>query len=154
MQIFDYLCGHLRKMSQTIVHTGTVERVENGRAYVRILQASACSSCQAAKLCRSSESKEKVIDIPLSSRQTVSAGQSVQIEGTTSQGLKAVWWAYTLPLILVVVSLFLFVYLTDSETFSAVLSLIVLAFYFAVLYFLRDKFSQILSFKITNITNV
>ena len=141
-------------MGQTIIHSGTVERVENGKAYVRILQASACSSCQAAKLCRSSESKEKIIDVPLATSQKVSIGQPVQIEGTTSQGLKAVWWAYTLPLILLLVSLFSFVKLTGSEAVAAFSSLFVLVVYFFVLYVLRDKLSRILSFKITNITNV
>ena len=141
-------------MGQTIIHSGTVERVENGKAYVRILQASACSSCQAAKLCRSSESKEKIIDVPLTSSQEVAVGQTVQIEGTTSQGLKAVWWAYTLPLILLLVSLFSFVKLTGSEAVAALSSLSVLVAYFFALYLLRDKLSQILSFKISNITNV
>ena len=80
-------------MGQTIIHSGTVERVENGKAYVRILQASACSSCQAAKLCR-------------------------------------------------------------SEAVAALSSRSVLVAYFFALYLLRDKLSQILSFKISNITNV
>ena len=141
-------------MGQTITHLGKIERIENGRAYVHILQASACSSCQAARLCRSSESKEKIIDVPLDSRQEVFAGQSVQIEGTTSQELKAVWWAYALPLILLLVSLFLFVELTGSEGLAAVFSLVILIVYFFALYLFRDKISQILSFKITNITNV
>ena len=146
--------GTKGQMSQTIAHSGTIERTENGKAYVRILQASACSSCQAAKLCRSSESKEKIIEVPLTPAQAVSVGQTVQIEGSSSQGLKAVWWAYTMPLILVVGSLFLFVRLTGSEAQAALISLLVLAAYFFVLYLMRDKFSQILSFKITNITNV
>ncbi len=141
-------------MGQTIIHSGTVERVENGRAFVRILQATACSSCQVAKLCQSSESKEKIIDVPLTSSKEVSVGQPVLIEGTTSQGLKAVWWAYTLPLILLLVSLFSFVKVTGSEAVAAVSSLLVLVAYFFALFLLRDKLSQILSFKIKNSTNV
>ena len=141
-------------MSQKIFHTGTVERVEGRKVTVRILQASACSSCQAAKLCRSSESKEKLVDIWLQPGQQFFVGQSVEIEGTTSQSLKAVLWAYALPLLLLVIALFFFSSILTDDVLVAVLSLAVLVPYFGGLYLCRNKISKILSFKITNSTNV
>ena len=50
---------------KTIKHEGIVENIGADHCTVRILQASACSSCSARQLCRSSENKEKVIDANL-----------------------------------------------------------------------------------------
>ena len=48
---------------KTIKHEGIIEKIGANHCTVRILQASACSSCSARQLCRSSESKEKLIDV-------------------------------------------------------------------------------------------
>ncbi len=141
-------------MSQTIEHTGVVERVEGRKATVRILQASACSACQAAKLCRSSESREKLVDVWLQPSQHFAAGQSVEIVGTTSQSLWAVLWAYALPLLILLVALFGFSSVLQNEGLAALLSLLLLLPYFFMLYVFRDRISRKLSFKIKNSTNV
>jgi len=135
-------------MNQIIEHRGTIERIEDDYVLVRILQASACSSCQAAKLCRSSESKEKLIEVPKPVGVKLEEGQSVDIIGSTAQGLKAVWWAYTFPLILLVLALFLCIYLTGHEGLGALMALAVLAVYFFLLYLFRKKLNKVLTFKL------
>ena len=50
-------------MGQYITHQGRVESINEKHIKVRITQTSACASCEAKKLCNSSESKEKLIDI-------------------------------------------------------------------------------------------
>ena len=48
--------------AETIRHEGIIESLGAEGCTVRILQASACSSCSARQLCRSSESKEKLVE--------------------------------------------------------------------------------------------
>ena len=47
-------------MSKTIEHTGVIESINGNQIRVKIVQSSACSSCQVKSMCSSSESKEKL----------------------------------------------------------------------------------------------
>ncbi len=131
-----------------IRHTGIVERVVGDVVSVRILQASACSTCSAAQLCKSSESKEKVIDIHTPNARQYSQGQTVTIAGSTTQGLKATFWAYVLPLFLLVAVLFLVRQFAASESLAALAALLVLALYYAGLYLMRSRLERQFTFRI------
>ena len=61
-------------MAQTITHRGTVKSVDGKHISVEIAQASACSACVAKKLCNSSESKDKLVDVVSLGGMTVKAG--------------------------------------------------------------------------------
>ena len=50
---------------ETITHSGIVESVGKSHCTVRILQASACSSCSARQLCRSSDATALAYVAPL-----------------------------------------------------------------------------------------
>ena len=94
------------------------------------------------------------MDIWLLPSQQFCIGQSVEIEGTTSQSLWAVLWAYALPLMLLLVALLGFSFVLQNDGLSALLSVLVLVPYFFMLYAFRDRISRKLSFKIKNSTNV
>ena len=89
---------------KTIKHEGIVENIGADHCTVRILQASACSSCSARQLCRSSESKEKVIEVK-GNYSTLNVGDTVTLVGSVRQGLRASLLAYVVPLILMLASL-------------------------------------------------
>lgn len=131
---------------KTIKHEGIVEEIGAGYCTVRILQASACSSCSARQLCRSSESKEKVIDIK-GNYTTLNVGDTVTLVGTVRQGLRASLLAYVVPLILMLTSLFAGAHL-GGEAFGALSALMVLAAYYALLYLLRNKIGKHFYFEI------
>ena len=139
-------------MKEVIQHLGIVESVCSGHVVVRVMQASACGSCAAAELCRSSESKEKLIDV-YGSYPELQVGQRVMVEGATSQGLKAVTLAYIIPLVLMILTLFLFMYLTSNDALAALVSLLAVAIYYFVLHLMKCKLSGKFSFKITNLKN-
>ena len=86
----------IRDVTEIIHHKGVVERIDGDKCYVRILQHSACADCAAHKLCNSSESKEKIIEV-LQERCELQAGDAVIVEGTVTQGLRAVYICYLLP---------------------------------------------------------
>lgn len=139
-------------MTEKIEHKGTVETIDGCHVVVRVLQASACSSCAAAQLCRSSETKEKLIDIYSNQARDMNVGDIVSVSGNTGQSLYAVFFAYIGPLFLIVVTIAVVNYFTGNDGISALVALAVLFPYFTVLYFLRDRFSKKLSFNITKIT--
>ena len=48
-------------MSESINHTGFVEKIDGDTVFVRITQQSACSGCHAQSMCSASEKKDKII---------------------------------------------------------------------------------------------
>ena len=129
-----------------IKHEGIVEKIGANHCTVRILQASACSSCSARQLCRSSESKEKLIDVK-GNYTTLNVGDTVTLVGSVRQGLRASLLAYVVPLILMLTSLFAGAHL-GGEAIGALSALVVLAAYYALLYLLRNKIGKHFYFKI------
>lgn len=138
-------------MAQIIQHRGTVKSIEGSRVDVQIIQQSACSSCVAKNMCNSSESKEKVIEVYCDDASQYNVGDEVMLHGTLEMSMKAVWMAYGLPLVLVVLSLIILIPTLGSERLGALTSLLVLAVYYLLLYLRRDKLTKQFMFKIKNL---
>lgn len=132
--------------NETIRHEGIVEQIGAESCQVRILQASACSSCSARQLCRSSESKEKVIEVK-GHYPTLQVGDRVMLAGSIRQGLRASVLAYIIPLIIMLIVLFL-VTRHYGEKLGALAALLALALYYGVLFLLKGKLAGQFSFKI------
>ena len=92
-------------MKSRIEHSGIVESVSDEKVRVRILQASACSACEAKALCHSSESKEKIIECKANGT-SYNVGEEVMVYGSMAMGRNAVMLAFVVPLIIIVVWLF------------------------------------------------
>ena len=133
---------------EIIRHEGIVERIGTESCQVRILQASACSSCSARQLCRSSESKEKLIEVR-GHYPTLHVGDGVTLVGSVRQGLRASLLAYVVPLILMLAALFIGVHL-GGEGIGALAALLVLALYYGALYLMRDRLGKEFAFEIVN----
>lgn len=130
-------------MSDIIQHLGTVESIDGSHIRVRIVQTSACASCVAHKYCNSSESKEKMIDVYTKESDRYVVGQSVNVYGTTSMGMRAVLWAFGVPFVVLVAVLYASIMLTDgNEPLSALWTLGSLAVYYLILYMCRDKMTK------------
>ena len=96
-----YFC----KMKNRIEHSGRVESIDGEWVNVKIVQSSACSSCEARKLCQSAESKEKTVACR-SYGVEYHVGDEVMVYGAISMGRDAVIIAFIVPLVLMVVWLF------------------------------------------------
>ena len=131
---------------ETIRHEGIVESIGAKSCLVRILQASACSSCSARQLCRSSESKEKVIEVK-GHYPTLQVGDNVTLIGSVRQGLRASVLAYVIPLIIMLVALLVGTRL-GGDGIGALAALLFLAIYYGILFLFRDKLDKHFSFKI------
>lgn len=130
----------IREITAIIHHRGVVEKIDGPKCYVRILQHSACSGCAAHKLCNSSESKEKIVEA-LNVDNEIRVGDTVDVEGTVSQGLRAVYLCYLIPLVLMILFLFLG-YHIGGELTGIVFSLFILTVYYFVLYLCRNKIGK------------
>lgn len=133
-------------MSNKIKHAGVVDGVEAECVRVRILQSSACSACKVAAHCNASETKEKIIDVMDADASHYQKGDQVMVVADTAVGFRASLYGYLLPLILMVVTLVGVLAATHSEGLAAVSALGILMPYYVLLFLMRNKLRNRLSF--------
>lgn len=133
-------------MSNKIKHAGVVDGVEGECVRVRILQSSACSACKVAAHCNASETKEKIIDVMDADASHNQKGDQVMVVADTAVGFRASLYGYLLPLILMVVTLVGVLAATHSEGLAAVSALGILIPYYVLLFLMRNKLRNRLSF--------
>ena len=113
--------------------------VADGKVAVKIEVKSACSACHAKSMCSVSELSEKVIEaFPAES---VSVGDSVVVEMEEKFGLKAVFYVFFIPFVLMASTLFVSANFV-SEALAALFSLLVLAPYALLLMLLKPYFAK------------
>lgn len=128
-------------MSESIEHRGIVESIEGNTVSVRIIQLSACTSCQVHGFCGAADKKEKIIKV-IDKSGFYKVGDEVQLCGQTSLGRKAVFYAFIIPLILIIATIASMTAFGFAETTSAFAGLIILAIYYLVLYLLRNSLDK------------
>lgn len=133
---------------------GIVIKKQEDKLIVKIEQKSTCSSCHARGACTSLDKKDKEIEIKTKDTQNYNIGDEVVITISTKLGMKAVFIAFVLPLILLVIALFLSIKLFSlTQSLSALVSLLVVAAYYFFLYkqnlFLSKEFNFLIKEKIT-----
>ena len=135
-------------MTADIRHEGVVNSIDGQKVTVRILQASACSGCQASRICRAAESKEKLIEVDMTGAESLSVGQTVTVVAGERMGMIAVLLAFGLPLLLLIVALIAAMRVSGSEKIAAIASLAVLAPYYMVLFLCRSRIKKDFGFRI------
>ena len=135
-------------MADIIKHRGIVEKIDGSHVVVRIVQTSACSACSAKGLCNASESKEKQIDV-YEVNPAYRIGEEVVLCGSTSMGMKAVFLAFGIPVLLLLAALFVTMRITDGNALlAAIVALLAVVPYYVVLYLMKDKMNKTFSFVI------
>ena len=135
-------------MAQDIRHQGVVDSIDGQDIIVRITQSSACGGCQARNICRAAESKEKLVEVRCADAGSFDVGQTVTVAGAESLGLKAVTFAFGLPLLLLLAVLVTAVAVVGSEKVAAIAALGILVPYYVVLFLLRDRIKKDFQFRI------
>ena len=139
-------------MTNKIKHLGIVENIDGFHVKVRIIQVSACSTCSIKGHCNASDMKEKLIDAYNLQSLPLNIGERVMVCGTTSMGMKAVLLAFAVPFLVLLLSLFVVMSLTDGdELLSAMVSLCMLVPYYLFIYKVRNKLSTTFSFTVESI---
>ena len=129
-------------MAEAVSHKGTVISSEGGKVKVEIVSESACSSCRAAGLCGVSESKRKIIDVPLSGGREYKPGQEVEVCLARKAGLKAVLLSYAVPALILLILILSLSKIGLGELATGGVTVLGVAVYYLVLYFFRDRLSE------------
>lgn len=119
-----------------IEHDGIVSNISNGNVEISLKGNFHCEACNAKAACGVSESTAKIVEIQNDER-TFEMNESVVVGMQQSLGLKAVFWGYVFPFIL------LFTVLVVSSAFleewvAGLLSLFVLLPYYLLLYYNKE----------------
>ncbi|WP_372754305.1 SoxR reducing system RseC family protein [Mariniflexile sp.] len=122
------------------IHSGIVSKISDDSVFVSIKQSVHCESCRAKASCGISESNTKEVEI-LNSCESLKLNESVQLVLKKSLGLKAVFWAYVFPFILMFSTLII-ASAFFKEWVAGILSLFVLLPYYLMLYFFKNTFKS------------
>ncbi len=122
-----------------VSHSGRVVAINPQLTTVEILSASACASCHAAGLCGMGEMQEKAIQVPTDMRAGLVVGEQVEVVLKATMGLKAVWIAYVVPLVVLLVVVLALTAAGTGELVSALSGLGAVALYYLAVYLLRSR---------------
>jgi len=126
-------------MSESVSHKGKVIKMTPQLTTVSILQHGACSACHAAGLCGMADLAEKTVEVPTDPYAGYGVGDEVEVLLKASMGMKAVWLAYFIPLLIVIAVILGLVALGVGEVPAGVSGLGALALYYFLLWLFRDR---------------
>lgn len=137
-------------MARRIEHTGTVERTEAGRVFVRMEATSACGSCRAREACGMGEAREKIVEVAVPDADRYAVGDEVRVGVRRSTGGRAVALAYLGALAVLAVMLIVTLRLLHwDEGVGALVSLLGVGLYYFVLWLFRRRIEETIHFTLT-----
>ena len=136
-------------MGQQINHQGTVAEIYGNSLRVRITQRAACSECKVSAHCHIAEQKEKMVDVHhVKDIGQYHIGETVTLTFADKTGMRAVWMAFVVPFLIMVVAIFVCSMFTDSEPMMAFTGILVLIPYYIALFLLRDRLKERFAFHV------
>lgn len=126
-------------MKEEVAHKGKVVKMTPQVTTVAILQHGACSQCHAAGLCGMADLTEKTVEVPTDPYAFYGVGDEVEVLLKASMGMKAVWLAYFIPLLVLLSVVLLLSALHVGEVATGVCALVAIGLYYLLLYLFRDK---------------
>ncbi|MBG7629299.1 MAG: SoxR reducing system RseC family protein [Bacteroidetes bacterium] len=123
-----------------IKHEGIISEISENGITVSLKGNVNCEGCKAQSACGVSDSNDKEIEIS-NPTQSFQLNEPVDVVLKRELGLKAVFWAYVFPfilmfLVLIITSLFL------KEWVAGLFSLAILIPYYFMLFVLKDRFQK------------
>lgn len=126
-------------MREQVKHTGRVVSMTPQMTTVEIVSHAACAECHAASVCGMSEYVEKAIQVPTSPYAKYGVGDEVQVVLKASMGMKAVWIAYFLPLLVLLAVALGLIALGVREVWAGLAGIAAVGVYYFVIWLLRDR---------------
>jgi len=124
-----------------IKHEGLISKISDGVLTVSLKGNINCEGCKAKAVCGVSDSKDKEIEV-FKTNHSFIINESVQLVLKKNLGLKAVFFAYVIPFILLVFTLFVASNFL-KEWIAGLVSLFILIPYYLLLYFSKDSFQKV-----------
>ena len=135
-------------MEEHISHPGVVVGINDKDIEIEILSSSMCGSCGIKSACGMSEMQEKRVTVPKPEDRDFIVGQPVSITMNVSQGNKAALFAYFIPAFLLVAIIVILSNLSVKEWIAALVGIGVIAVYYLVLYFIKEKLKSEFKYEI------
>ena len=135
-----------------IEHLGTVTAVKNGIVSVKISRNPACHDCDARHGCGLMSCQDKVIEVPSPHAADFHPGETVRLGMNAGQGWLAVFYAYILPLALMLATLVVALCAGFSEISAGISAIIILIPYYFGLFLTQKRIKKQFSFHISKIT--
>ncbi len=128
-----------------VKHGGVVSKISKNVITVSLKGNINCEGCKAKAACGATESDGTEIEV-FDDKQSFSLYENVDVILEKKLGLKAVFWAYVFPFILMIVVLVISANFL-KEWLAGLISLFVLIPYYLMLYLLQDSFQK--AFKVS-----
>jgi sigma-E factor negative regulatory protein RseC len=136
--------------SKSIEHKGRIDSIDGHKINISFLALSGCASCHAKGVCTVGDMQEKSVEVLDYSNQ-YQVGEEVNVILKQSLGFRALFLGYVLPFILVLTILIVLTIITNNEAVAGISALSVLAPYYLVLFFIKDKIKKQFTFSITKL---
>ena len=137
-------------MDEAVSHKGRVIGSDKDIIRVEIVSESACASCHAAGLCGISESKKKIVEVPVRGTDVYETGQEVEVCLARKAGMKAVLFSYVIPVVILLILILSLSKIGLGELAVGAISLFGVAGYYLVLFLCRDRLAEGYEFYIRN----
>lgn len=135
--------------TNNVTHSGRVIGVFRDTVTVAVESSEACGSCASRSACSLGvQSNTRNILITTPDASSFSVGEIVTVATRTQMGLLAVLLCYAVPAVVLVTVLAAAVLCGVSEGVAALISLGSVAIYYGILWLVRDKLAQKISFTI------
>ena len=135
--------------TNNVTHSGKVIGVFRDTVTVAVESSEACGSCASRSACSLGvQSNTRNILITTPNANSFSVGEIVRVATRTQMGLMAVALCYAVPAVVLVAVLAAAVLCGVSEGVAALISLGSVAIYYGILWLVRDKLAQKISFTI------
>lgn len=132
-----------------ITHQGVIDDITANTVKVRIQTSSSCAHCSVNDQCISSSGESRIITVDSYIGSALHKGDLVTLTGEKGSGLKAVFYAYFLPFLLIVGTLIIATQYIQNEIVSGLASLGILIPYYFVLWINKKRLQQKFTYKIT-----
>ncbi len=138
----------MEKRLENIEHPGVVEDIRNKNVLVRINSRTACGDCKSKSYCGLQDVKDKIIEIETHKTGNYKIGQNVIVTLKQSLGYKAILIGYLVPLVILLFALITMLAVTGDEPLSALVAVLLMVPYYAMVYVKRHKLRRTFNFHI------
>ncbi len=136
--------------NKSVFHEGIVTKISSEKITIALKGNINCEGCKAKMACGASESPDKEVEVFNNSSQ-IQLNESVTIQLNRSLGLRAVFIAYVLPFILMMLVLLISSEFA-KEWIAGLLSILVLIPYYSILFLMKNSFKETFKFSILKST--
>ena len=144
------------KSPKEILHAGRIVEIGSQVISVEIVNKSACATCHAKGVCGASDEQVRIIEIPQTIATRVEdykVGEEVNLKLSQSLGLRAVFIAYVVPLMVLMAAILVLSSFKVEQLYVGLFSLAAVAVYYIFVAIFRDKLEKVFSFSIEKLHN-